>query len=439
MSTRDRVPTAYTRAELLSDAAVHVTGIAVSIVAVPVLITFAAIWIGDAGTVIAAVVYGGSLLAMFVGLRRQQHDPRAGAQGPAAPHRPVGHLRQDRRQLHAAGGADRHPCRALPRQPLGRGAGRRVAAHVQPRPAEMGLDLPLPRHRLGGGALRRPADRGADPDRLRADPRRRPPLHRSASSSSSGSGCPSTTPSGTSSCWPRPTCSTPPCWSSSPSAPWPDAAGLAPHPGECATRAIGLSFPAVDGISARNGSWRSSTISSASTILVGSGGVDFIFGRGGDDLILAGGGNDIIDGGDGNDTIYGEDGLDQIKAGRGNDTVWGGNHSDTVLGESGADKLHGESGSDVLFGRLGQRHGSGATAATTSCTARPATTRSTAAPASTTSTAGTATTSCPAATATTTSPAAAARDTFVFSPATTTTGSRTSTPTATGSTSAPSA
>jgi len=66
MSTRDRVPTAYTRAELLSDAAVHVTGIAVSIVAVPVLITFAAIWIGDAGTVIAAVIYGGSLLAMFV-------------------------------------------------------------------------------------------------------------------------------------------------------------------------------------------------------------------------------------------------------------------------------------------------------------------------------------------------------------------------------------
>jgi hemolysin III len=66
MFTRERVPMTYTRAELLSDAAVHVTGIVAALIAVPVLITLAAVWFGDATTVIAAVVYGVSLLAMFI-------------------------------------------------------------------------------------------------------------------------------------------------------------------------------------------------------------------------------------------------------------------------------------------------------------------------------------------------------------------------------------
>ena len=65
MFTRERAPMAYTRAELLSDAAVHVTGIVAALVAVPVLITLAAVWIGDASTVVAALVYGVSLIAMF--------------------------------------------------------------------------------------------------------------------------------------------------------------------------------------------------------------------------------------------------------------------------------------------------------------------------------------------------------------------------------------
>ena len=66
MITRERVPMDYTRAELLSDAAVHVTGIAAALVAVPVLVTLAAVWFGDATTCGAALVYGASLLAMFV-------------------------------------------------------------------------------------------------------------------------------------------------------------------------------------------------------------------------------------------------------------------------------------------------------------------------------------------------------------------------------------
>ena len=65
MFTRERVPMIYSRAELVSDAAVHVTGIVAALIAVPVLITLAAVWIGDASTVGAALVYGLSLIGMF--------------------------------------------------------------------------------------------------------------------------------------------------------------------------------------------------------------------------------------------------------------------------------------------------------------------------------------------------------------------------------------
>jgi hemolysin III len=66
MLTRERVPMVYSRAELVSDAAVHVTGIVAALIAVPVLITLAALWFGDATTVGAATIYGASLLAMFL-------------------------------------------------------------------------------------------------------------------------------------------------------------------------------------------------------------------------------------------------------------------------------------------------------------------------------------------------------------------------------------
>jgi hypothetical protein len=54
MITRERVPMTYSRAELLSDAAVHVTGIVAALIAVPVLVTLAAVWFGDATTIITA-------------------------------------------------------------------------------------------------------------------------------------------------------------------------------------------------------------------------------------------------------------------------------------------------------------------------------------------------------------------------------------------------
>lgn len=59
-----RVGGVYSRAERVSDAAVHVTGILVALMAAPVLVTLAALRIDDFGLVVAAVVYGLSLIAM---------------------------------------------------------------------------------------------------------------------------------------------------------------------------------------------------------------------------------------------------------------------------------------------------------------------------------------------------------------------------------------
>ncbi len=60
-----RHPPVYSRAEYFSDAAIHVSGIAIAVVAVPVLIVLAAIWAGDAGTLTAIAIYGACLLAML--------------------------------------------------------------------------------------------------------------------------------------------------------------------------------------------------------------------------------------------------------------------------------------------------------------------------------------------------------------------------------------
>jgi hemolysin III len=65
MFTRERLPAVYSRAERISDAAVHAAGILAALIAVPVLVTLAAVWVGDASTVAGAVVYGVSLIAMF--------------------------------------------------------------------------------------------------------------------------------------------------------------------------------------------------------------------------------------------------------------------------------------------------------------------------------------------------------------------------------------
>ncbi len=64
MFTRERIPMVYSRAELLSDAAVHVIGVAGAMIAVPVLI-LAAVRSGDQATVAAASVYGICLIGML--------------------------------------------------------------------------------------------------------------------------------------------------------------------------------------------------------------------------------------------------------------------------------------------------------------------------------------------------------------------------------------
>jgi hemolysin III len=66
MRTRERLPIVYSRAELMSDAAVHVVGILAALVALPVLVTLAAVWVGDGRTVAALVVYGVSVLVLLV-------------------------------------------------------------------------------------------------------------------------------------------------------------------------------------------------------------------------------------------------------------------------------------------------------------------------------------------------------------------------------------
>lgn len=60
-----RMPMVYTRAEYISDAVVHVTGIVAALIAAPVMITLAAVWFGDTGTVTASVIYGLCLIAML--------------------------------------------------------------------------------------------------------------------------------------------------------------------------------------------------------------------------------------------------------------------------------------------------------------------------------------------------------------------------------------
>jgi len=60
-----RTTPAYTPAERLADAVLHVTGVTAALIAASVMITLAAVWHGDFPAVGAATVYGLSLLAMF--------------------------------------------------------------------------------------------------------------------------------------------------------------------------------------------------------------------------------------------------------------------------------------------------------------------------------------------------------------------------------------
>ena len=64
MTVAARLP--YTRAEKISDAVVHVMGLLLVLMAVPVLIVLTALYRGDAASVTGVSVYGGALIAMIL-------------------------------------------------------------------------------------------------------------------------------------------------------------------------------------------------------------------------------------------------------------------------------------------------------------------------------------------------------------------------------------
>ncbi|AXQ93400.1 hemolysin III family protein [Cereibacter azotoformans] len=65
MITRFAPRSEYSRAERLSDAAVHVSGIAAALCGVPVLIALTVLWRGDGMAVAGAAIYGVTLLLMI--------------------------------------------------------------------------------------------------------------------------------------------------------------------------------------------------------------------------------------------------------------------------------------------------------------------------------------------------------------------------------------
>ncbi len=56
----------YSRAEYVSDAVVHISGLAAALIGGPILIAMAAIWIGEAGVTTAMVIYVISLVLMLL-------------------------------------------------------------------------------------------------------------------------------------------------------------------------------------------------------------------------------------------------------------------------------------------------------------------------------------------------------------------------------------
>jgi hemolysin III len=56
----------YTRAERLSDAVVHISGLSVVLMAVPVLVTLSVVLRGDAAAVVGTTLYGVALIAMIL-------------------------------------------------------------------------------------------------------------------------------------------------------------------------------------------------------------------------------------------------------------------------------------------------------------------------------------------------------------------------------------
>lgn len=74
-------PSALVRRELMLDAAVHVAGIVLALVSLPILVTLAAVWNGSFEMMLAVSVYAASMLAMllFSGAYNLSRGPRARA------------------------------------------------------------------------------------------------------------------------------------------------------------------------------------------------------------------------------------------------------------------------------------------------------------------------------------------------------------------------
>ncbi|MEM9755853.1 MAG: hemolysin III family protein [Pseudomonadota bacterium] len=66
MILKRRIPQIYSRAELISDAVVHVSGITLALIAAPILVTLATVWIGEAWAVTSTLVYAISLVTMLI-------------------------------------------------------------------------------------------------------------------------------------------------------------------------------------------------------------------------------------------------------------------------------------------------------------------------------------------------------------------------------------
>ncbi|WGH80121.1 PAQR family membrane homeostasis protein TrhA [Jannaschia ovalis] len=70
-----RLPRPYDRAEMVSDAVVHLAGLVMALAAVPVLITLTAFWRGDFTGILAVSVYGATLIAMLSASLAYNHVP----------------------------------------------------------------------------------------------------------------------------------------------------------------------------------------------------------------------------------------------------------------------------------------------------------------------------------------------------------------------------
>lgn len=78
MTAIGHMPRSYSRAERLSDGAVHLLGVTMALLAVPVMITLTAIWRTEPAAILGASVYGATLILMltFSALYNMVENPR---------------------------------------------------------------------------------------------------------------------------------------------------------------------------------------------------------------------------------------------------------------------------------------------------------------------------------------------------------------------------